>query len=223
MTQPRDPSDEQGRPSGPAPSGDPAPPPPSTPPPSTPPASDAPTAQVPPAPDATRNDLPSEAPSYQSASQPPPADRPAFGPQYAYQYGQQYGGAAPGPGWPGEASTQARNGVGITALILGILTIIAFWIPFVSILLALAAIIFGIVGLRRVSKRIANNRAMPIIGIVLGVIGGILGTLLTIVVVVSARWTTDCINANPNASDEVIEQCLTDRIEERFGADLRPG
>ncbi len=131
---------------------------------------------MPPPADATRSDLPPAAPSYQSASQPPPADRPAFGPQYAYQYGQQYGGAAPGPGWPGEAPTQARNGVGITALILGILTIIAFWIPFVSILLALAAIIFGIIGLRRVSKRIANNRAMPIIGIVLGVIGGILGT-----------------------------------------------
>ncbi|HET9901925.1 MAG TPA: hypothetical protein VFR46_12820, partial [Actinomycetes bacterium] len=159
MTQPSDPPDEQGRPRDPAPSGDPTPPPPTTPTPSTPPAGDEPTAQMPPPAGATRSDLPPEAPSYESASQPPPADRPAFGPQYAYQYGQQYGGAAPGPGWPGEAPTQARNGVGITALILGILTIIAFWIPFVSILLALAAIIFGIVGLRRVSKRIANNRA----------------------------------------------------------------
>jgi hypothetical protein len=180
---------------------------------------------MPPPAGATSSDLPPAAPSYESASQPPPADRPAFGPQYAYQYGQQYGGAAaaPGPGWPGEAPTQARNGVGIAALILGILALIGFWIPFLSILLALAAIILGIVGLRRVSKRIANNRAMPIIGIVLGLIGGILGTLLTIVVIVSARWTSDCINENPNASDEVIEQCLTDRIEERFGADLRPG
>ena len=214
MTQPTDPPDEQGRPRDPASPGESTPPPPP----------DAPRADQP-SPDPTRSDIPpaSGATAYEPPPQSRPVDQPAFGPQYAYQYGQQYGGAAPGPGWSGEAPTQARNGVGITALILGILTIIAFWIPFVSILLALAAIIFGIVGLRRVSKRIANNRAMPIIGIVLGVIGGILGTLLTIVVVVSARWTSDCINANPNASDEVIEQCLTDRIEERFGADLRPG
>ena len=107
MTQPSDPPDEQGRPRDPAPSGTPhsttAPPPRRLPRQAT---SRPLNAAARPLLAATSSP---EASSYQSASQPPPADRPAFGPQYAYQYGQQYGGAAPGPGWPGEAPTQAAQ------------------------------------------------------------------------------------------------------------------
>jgi hypothetical protein len=213
MTQPTDP-DEQGRPRDPA-AGDPP----------RPAGADQPAA------DATRSDIPPTTGSTASgstaygSSEPRPGDQPAFGPQYAYQYGQQYGGTAP-PAWPNEAPTQARNGVGVAALVLGILAVILAIIPivhFFAMLLGIIAIILGIVGLSRVRRRIASNRAMPIIGIVLGILSLLIGVFWTYWVIVGARYTNDCLDANPGASDQVIEQCISDRFEERFGVDLRPG
>jgi uncharacterized protein YneF (UPF0154 family) len=208
MTQPSDPpDDEQGRPR------DPGPPPPPGPRPDQPA-------------DTTRSDIPPTTGSTAYGSQQSrPGDQPAFGPQYAYQYGQQYGGTAP-PAWPTEAPTQARNGIGVAALILGILAVILAIIPiihFFAMLLGLIAIILGIVGLSRARRRIASNRAMPIIGIVLGILSLLIGAFWTYWVVVGARYTNDCLDANPGASDQVIEQCISDRFEERFGVDLRPG
>ena len=224
MTQPSDPPDEQGRPRDPATPGEPSTPPP-PPPPSS--ATGATGADQPPA-DTTRSDIPpaSGATAYESSSQPRPADQPAFGPQYAYQYGQQYGGTAPAPAWPGEPPAQPCNGLGITALILGILAFILAFIPlihFFGMLLGIVAIILGIVGLGRVRRRIASSRAMPIIGIVLGVLSLLIGAFWTYFVILGANYTSDCIDANPDASDAVIEQCITDRFEDRFGRDLRPG
>lgn len=220
MTQPTDPPDEQGRPRDPASPGESTPPPP-------PPPPDAPRGdQLPP--DPTRSDIPpaSGSTAYESGPQSRPADQPAFGPQYAYQYGQQYGGTAPAPAWPGEPTEQPRNGIGITALILGILAFILAFIPlihFFGMLLGIVAIILGFVGLSRVRRRIASNRAMPIIGMVLGFLSLLIGAFWTFFVVIGAQYTSQCIDANPDAPDRVIEQCITDRFEERFGADLRPG
>jgi uncharacterized protein YneF (UPF0154 family) len=206
MTQPSDPPEEPGRPRDPA-----QPPPPA-------PGPDQPA-------DTTRSDIPPTPGSTAYGSQQArPGDQQAFGPQYAYQYGQQYGGTA--PAWPTEAPTQARNGVGVAALVLGILAVILAIIPiihFFAMLLGLIAIILGIVGLGRVRRRIASNRAMPIIGIVLGILSLLIGVFWTYWVVVGARYTNDCLDANPGASDQVIEQCISDRFEERFGVDLRPG
>ncbi|HET9901479.1 MAG TPA: hypothetical protein VFR46_10490, partial [Actinomycetes bacterium] len=67
----------------------------------------------------------------------------------------------------------------------------------------------------------------PITGIVLGVLALIIGAVWTFFVIVGVRYTTeitnDCLDANPGASDEVIEQCISDEFEERFGVDLRTG
>jgi hypothetical protein len=215
MTQPSDPPEEQGRPRDPAMPGEPTPPPP-------PPSG----ADQPPA-DTTRSNIPPTSGSTAYGSQQSgPSDQPAFGPQYAYQYGQQYGGTAPAPQWPGEPATQPRNGIGITALVLGILAFILAFIPlihFFGMLLGIVAIILGIVGLGRVRRGIASNRAMPIIGMVLGFLSLLIGAFWTYFVIVGAQYTSQCIDANPDAPDSVIEQCITDRFEERFGADLRPG
>jgi uncharacterized protein YneF (UPF0154 family) len=193
MTQPNDPAEDSGRPRDPADGGE-SPPPPADP-----------------------------SSSYGSAR---PSDQPAFGPQYAYQYGQEYGGTAPPPMWPMESPPPARNGVGIAALVLGILAFVLSFVPvihFFGMLLAVIAIILGIAGIGRARRRIASNRTMPIIGIILGVIALLIGAFWTYFVVVGARYTADCIDENPDASDQVIEQCITDRFEERFGRDLRPG
>lgn len=88
--------------------------------------------------------------------------------------------ASPYPGAPdggplGQAPlvsrpAERRNGFGLTALILGIIgLILAFAI--IGLIPALLALIFGIVGIRRVSRGIATNRGVAITGVVLGVLG----------------------------------------------------
>lgn len=64
-----------------------------------------------------------------------------------------------------------RNGLGVTALVLGILAVLTFFTIVGGIVLGLLALIFGIIGLRRVGKRLATNKGVAVSGIVLGVLG----------------------------------------------------
>ncbi|WP_254708836.1 DUF4190 domain-containing protein, partial [Streptomyces lunaelactis] len=66
------------------------------------------------------------------------------------------------------------NGMGITALVLGItgvvlgLVIFLFWMSWLP---ALLAVVFGFIGLSQVRKGLANNRAMALTGAILGIVG----------------------------------------------------
>jgi hypothetical protein len=78
-------------------------------------------------------------------------------PGYPYQgYGPNVPMAAP------------RNGMGIAALILGIIGLLTFWTVFGGILLGLLALIFGILGFRRTRRGEATNSGVSVTGIVLG-------------------------------------------------------
>ncbi|MEU1290198.1 hypothetical protein [Kitasatospora sp. NPDC005856] len=69
---------------------------------------------------------------------------------------------------------QPRNGLGIAALVLGIvgvtlgLAVILFWLSWLP---ALLAVVFGAIGLGYVRKGVATNRAMALAGVILGVAG----------------------------------------------------
>ncbi|MFJ1795569.1 DUF4190 domain-containing protein [Kitasatospora griseola] len=95
---------------------------------------------------------------------PVPGPFPAPGPHPNGMYWAQYPVPAPEP----------RNGVGITALVLGIVGVVLclplflFWLSWLP---ALLAVCFGGVGLSLVRKRLATNRAMALTGTVLGVVG----------------------------------------------------
>ncbi|MCC3776126.1 DUF4190 domain-containing protein [Streptomyces sp. UNOB3_S3] len=85
------------------------------------------------------------------------------------------GPAAPyWPPYPIPMVPQARNGMGITALVLGIigvvlgLAVVLFWLSWLP---ALLAVIFGFVGLSYARKGLATNRAMALAGVILGVAG----------------------------------------------------
>lgn len=119
------------------------------------------------------------------------------GQQYGQQqYGQQQYGAqghdpaaypdrppAGPPGWPqgGAPTTPPRNGIGIAALVLGILAVLTFWL-FIGGLFGLLAIVLGAIGISRVSKGVATNRGVSISGLVLGILG-VLGTIAMIALV----------------------------------------
>ncbi|MFD4656234.1 hypothetical protein ACFWP2_11460 [Kitasatospora sp. NPDC058444] len=86
---------------------------------------------------------------------------------------------APGvPYWPPYPmpmpAPQPRNGLGIAALVLGILgvvlglAVILFWLSWLP---ALLAVVFGAIGLGYARRGVATNRAMALAGVILGVTG----------------------------------------------------
>lgn len=116
----------------------------------------------------------------------PGSDQPAFGegdpgsmpPPPSYDAGA--GGGYPGSGLPGVPAP--RNGMGVAALVLGILAVVLCWSAIGGIVLGVLAIIFAIVGIRRASRGISTNRGMSIAGLVTGIIGLIVGVLFAILV-----------------------------------------
>lgn len=81
-------------------------------------------------------------------------------------------------------TTEPRNGVGVAALVFGVvslvLAVLVFFSPF-SFILGPIAIILGIVGMARASKGVATNRGQAAAGL----ITGILSVLVAIAVGIS--------------------------------------
>ncbi|MFI6640104.1 DUF4190 domain-containing protein [Streptomyces sp. NPDC050504] len=96
-------------------------------------------------------------------------------------YGHSPYGHPPMP-YPAQAP---RNGMGVTALVLGItgsvlgILVIFFWLSWIP---ALLAVVFGFIGLSQAKKGLATNRGMALAGTILGGVGllfsGAGGTLL---------------------------------------------
>lgn len=142
--------------------------------------------------------------------------QPAYSPgQPAYQQGQpgQHGyqqGYQQGYGQP-------RNGLGIAALVVGIISLLVAWIPFIGLAGALGgiiAIILGVMGLGRVRRGEATNRGMNIAGIVLGAIALILGIVTTVAgASFVARFFDEDVQAcveQYTGDQGALEQCIED-------------
>ena len=144
------------------------------------------------------------------------------------QYGQPGQWGQPGqPGQPGQYGQPGQsgqygqdqptrsNGLGIAALVLGILSLpAAFFAGVPGIVLGLIAIVLGIVALRRVKAGRADNRGMPIAGIVTGAIGLVLGIVVLAATVFFVRTAGDCLNdLNETGDQAAYEQCVQDSVD----------
>lgn len=76
------------------------------------------------------------------------------------------------------------NGMGVAGMVLGIIALVLFWVPFLDGLMALLAIILSAAGMSRANKIGGRGKGMAIAGLVLGIIA----MLLTIVFI--AMWIT---------------------------------
>lgn len=91
----------------------------------------------------------------------------------------------PDPGTQGVPVRQARNGLGVASLILGIIGALSGIVPFLFWLagtLGLLALILGLVGRSRAKRGDATNKGVAVTGAILGVVGLILavvGVILT--------------------------------------------
>jgi len=106
-----------------------------------------------------------------------------------------------------------RNGIGITALVLGIVAIVASITVIGGILLGIIAIVLGFIGRSRAKKGQATNGGVAMAGIITGA----LGLVLSIVLVVAGAALffgnggsdlVNCIN-NAHGDQTAINQCNT--------------
>ncbi|MFI2368729.1 DUF4190 domain-containing protein [Streptomyces sp. NPDC018833] len=115
-------------------------------------------------------------------------------------YGAAYPGYAPYAGpTPGWTQTPA-NGMGITAMVLGILSVCLFCLyGIVGIILGVLALIFGILGRKRAQRGEATNGGMALSGIILGSIGIALGLIF---IALLAWGITTAINEDRKNKDD---------------------
>jgi len=110
-----------------------------------------------------------------SASQPPASPPP--GSPYATPAQPVYGS----PYEAGFRPSAARNGMGTSALVLGIIGLVLFWTVVLGVILGVLALIFGIIGRKRATRREATNGGVALAGAILGGIA-LVGAIVIIAV-----------------------------------------
>ncbi|MGN7134771.1 DUF4190 domain-containing protein [Rhodococcoides corynebacterioides] len=147
---------------------------------------------------------------------PPPGGQYESAPQYSGGYQQQ-------------PPASPKNGMGIAALILGIISVLAFWTFGFGILLGIVAVILGIVGRNRAKRLEATNKGVATTGLVFGILGIIAGAVFIALSVwvfneVGGQDLTDCLS-NAGGDQAAIEQCqqdFTSNLEDRFSVTITP-
>ena len=130
---------------------------------------------------------------------PPYGSQPGFPPPY----GQQQFGMPPAP-------AGNRNGLGTAALVLGILSLVT-WFLFIGGVFGIIAVVLGALGRGRAKRREASNGGMALAGIITGAVGVLLTVL--VVVGVAALWNSEefsnvreCLE-EAGSDQEAIDDC----------------
>ncbi|MFF2524645.1 DUF4190 domain-containing protein [Streptomyces liangshanensis] len=141
-----------------------------------------------------------------------PAAPPAAGTHAGYPpgYATGVGSTAPYPGYPGYGNgawqQPPANGMGVAALVLGIVALVIGCIWGIGIILGILALIFGIVGRRRARRGEANNGGVALAGIILGSVATVLGALFLalIIWVVTTDDSTFDSEEDPFSTSSVV-------------------
>ncbi|NBE56821.1 DUF4352 domain-containing protein [Streptomyces sp. YC537] len=91
---------------------------------------------------------------------------------------------------------QPQNGLGVTALVLGIIGAVLFFTVWGGILLGVLALIFGLIGHSKARKGLATNKGVALTGAILG----------GVAVIVSAVWLVVVVLALQGVSDELQKE-----------------
>ncbi|WP_030617419.1 DUF4190 domain-containing protein [Streptomyces sclerotialus] len=119
----------------------------------------------------------------------------------------------PGPPVPmgAPAPQAARNGLGVTALVLGVIGVLSGLIPFffwLAGLLGLLALIFGLIGRGRAKRGQATNKGVALAGVLLGIaalVASVIGAVIT-------------FTAVKGAVDEINKSLETSKVQPKDGA-----
>lgn len=128
--------------------------------------------------------------------------------------------APPGAGGGyGQPAPQTSNGVGIAALVVGIVSLFVWWIPFLGLVVAVVAVVLGIVGIRKASRGAASNKGMAIAGLVTGALGLVASLIITIffVGIFSSDSFQNILECTQNAQTVEEQRACQEEFEQDFG------
>ncbi|MCJ8504467.1 DUF4190 domain-containing protein [Kocuria flava] len=135
-------------------------------------------------------------------------------------YGQApYGGAYQGSydmGQYGAPSKPAGTGLGIAALVLGILALLGSWLFGLGFVPGVVGLVLGIVALRKLSRAQGASKAVPVIGIVLSALGIVASVLFFFAILSFMGPVLDAVNGpcSQYLDDQAaLEQCLMDELQ----------
>ena len=118
-----------------------------------------------------------------------------------------------------------KNGMGVAALIFGILGILTcWWLPIVGLVIGLLAVVFGVIGRGRARRGLAGNGGMALTGLLLGILSIVVNIILSLIVGFSLfaffqtggantlQQAQQCLSqaqnaGNPAAVQQAIAQC----------------
>ncbi|MFD5337235.1 DUF4190 domain-containing protein [Streptomyces hawaiiensis] len=129
---------------------------------------------------------------------PPPVAPTGPGAPGGYGYPGYSGYPPAGHGWPGMPMAP-QNGMGVAAMVLGIISCTLFCLyGVVSLVTGILAVVFGIKGRKRAEAGVATNHGQAQAGLIMGIIGIILGIA---VIVLIAVGITAAINSDDYDDD----------------------
>ncbi|KIU16406.1 DUF4190 domain-containing protein [Mycolicibacterium llatzerense] len=124
----------------------------------------------------------------------------------------------------GPYTAAPRNGMGTTALVLGIVGLLTSWSVVGGLLFGLGAVACGVIGRNRVKEGLADNAVVAGAGIALGALATVLAVVFVFVVIGFYRQVgfSDYTNCMTRAGQDQNAQstCVQDfrsRIEKEFG------
>lgn len=162
---------------------------------------------------------PAQPPQPQYPAQPPQPQYPAQ-PQYAQPaqpqystpaqaYPQQYAGqpaslqyGAPTPG--------KTNALAVTALVVGVVGLFLCWIPFLGVLIGIAAIVLGFLGMRKAAE--VGGKGLAIGGIAAGALTLLIGLVFTVITLFVVNAVDDNVDNLDDFNEQLQEEL--DQLEE---------
>jgi hypothetical protein len=95
--------------------------------------------------------------------------------------------------YPGVPPPRAKNGAGVTSLVLGIISLVLCWLPLVGLGLGIGAVATGAVGRGRFKRGEAIDNGPAVTGMVLGIVATIVGIAILLLVFLIAFLHQDCM------------------------------
>lgn len=147
---------------------------------------------------------------------PPPPISPEGPGQAPYGYGYGYQGqpyypatpgGGPGYGWPGMPMAPS-NGMGTTALVLGIISAVGFCLWPLAIILGILAVVFGAIGRGKARRGEATNAGQALAGIICGAAGIALGVTMFVLVIIAPGLLSDSETDYSNPGDDGFSTSL---------------
>ena len=139
-----------------------------------------------------------------------PPGTPYGGPQQHYQYPPTpYGpGAPPPPMYHGYAPPRSSNGKAVASLVLGILSIVMFWLTIFDSVFIVLALIFGLIALSETKSGAGHGRGMAIAGLVCTAVGTLAATVFTVLIVHAANQCGGFSNNNTSVFQDCVRHHL---------------